>query len=102
MLGTQRRQALLVLLAALVAPKLSPAQPAAQPQAQLGMPVLHNYSTKDTSGVINQVWGIIQDRRGVMFFATSNAVAEYDGVTWRRIAIPSSTSRSFAMDASGK
>jgi signal transduction histidine kinase/CheY-like chemotaxis protein len=66
------------------------------------MPVLHNYSVKDTNGVINQVWAIIQDRRGVLLFGTANAIAEYDGVTWRRIPIPSSVARSFAMDSAGK
>ncbi len=68
---------------------------------ELGTPVLRNYTARETNGA-NQVWGIIQDRRGVLFFGTSNAIVEYDGVTWRRIPLPSSVARSFAMDATGK
>jgi hypothetical protein len=56
---------------------------------------------KETNGA-NQVWSIIQDRRGVLFFGTSNAILEYDGVTWRRMPVPSSVVRCFAMDTTGK
>ncbi len=73
----------------------------AQQQVELGTPVLRNYTLKETNGA-NQVWSIIQDRRGVLFFGTSNAIVEYDGATWRRMPVPSSVVRSFAMDANGK
>src|ERR1700685_360552 len=73
----------------------------AQQQADLGMPVLHNYSSKD-SNVPSQVWAIIQDHRGVLYFGGQNAVAEYDGVTWRRLPIPSSVARSFALASEGR
>ena len=87
------------LLSALIALILS-AQVHAQQQTDLGMPVLQNYSSKG-SNVPNQVWSIIQDRRGVLFFGASN-LTEYDGVTWRRVPVPSNVVRSFAMDSSGK
>src|ERR1700681_3771501 len=97
MFGYKPRSTLLALLAGLALTTLSPAQP----PAELGMPVLHNYTVKETNGA-NQVWAIIQDGRGVLFFGTSNAIVEYDGVTWRRIPIPSPVARSFAMDAAGR
>lgn len=99
MSGSQRRRALLALLAALAAPLRSPAQPQT---AQLGTPVLHNYTVKESNGVINQTWAVIQDRRGIMYFGTSNAIGEYDGTNWRRIPIPSTVARSFAIDQAGK
>jgi signal transduction histidine kinase/DNA-binding response OmpR family regulator len=64
------------------------------------MPVLHNYSSKDNN-VPNQIWSILQDRRGVLFFGGTN-LSEYDGVTWRRVPIPSNVVRSLAMDSTGK
>ncbi len=97
MFGSKPWRPLLALLAGLALAKLSPGQQ----QAELGTPVLRNYTAKETNGA-NQVWAIIQDRRGVLFFGTSNSVVEYDGVTWRRIPLPSSVARSFAMDAAGK
>jgi len=89
----------LLFAACLIALAL-PAHSHAQPQTDLGIPVLHNYSTKDT--VVAQVWAVIQDRRGVLFFGGQNVIAEYDGVTWRRLPLPSAVARSLAMDSTGK
>src|ERR1700722_11960683 len=96
MSGTKQRG----LWAAFLVGLILPAHSHAQQQTELGMPVLHNYSSKD-SNVPTQAWDIIQDRRGVLFFGGS-AITEYDGVTWRRLPIPSNAVRSFAMDATGK
>ena len=73
----------------------------AQPKAELGMPVLRNYPPKEYNGS-PQVWSILQDRRGVLYFGTSDGAIEYDGVSWRAIRVPSSTVRSFAMDSTGR
>src|SRR5258708_3755636 len=97
MFGYQPRRILLALLAGLALTTFSPAQP----RAELGMPVLHNYTAKETNGA-SQVWAITQDARGVLYFSTANAIVEYDGVTWRRIPIPSSVSRCFAIDSTGR
>src|ERR1700728_704172 len=94
---TKQRRVLVAVLIGLVLPARSPAQQ----QTELGMPVLHNYSSKD-SNVPSQAWSIIQDRRGVLFFGGQNAATEYDGVTWRRLPVPSNVVRSFAMDSTGK
>jgi signal transduction histidine kinase/CheY-like chemotaxis protein/ligand-binding sensor domain-containing protein len=67
----------------------------------MGTPILHIYTSKDYRGG-GQVWSILQDRRGVMFFGSSGgAISEFDGATWRRITVPSSVVRSMAMDSAG-
>ncbi len=65
------------------------------------MPVLRNYTPKEYGGN-NQVWCVLQDRRGVLFFCVERTILEYDGVTWRKISVPSNVVRSLAMDAAGK
>ena len=93
--------ALLFLLVAQTSLSATP-EPAARPRAEVGIPVLKNYGVKEYNGG-PQVWAILQDQRGVMYFGNSSgAILEYDGVTWRKIFVPSSVVRSFAMDASGK
>ncbi len=69
---------------------------------EIGTPVLENFSPRayNSSG---QIWTILQDRRGVMYFGNSGGtILEYDGVTWRKIFVPSSVTRSLAMDDTGK
>ncbi len=97
------------MLLALAIPSLSPAQPHAPARPgpdlaskELGLPVLDNYSARDYKGG-PQVWTILQDRRGVMYFGHSGSnIHEYDGVTWRKIEVPSTTIRSLAMDDKGR
>jgi signal transduction histidine kinase/CheY-like chemotaxis protein len=75
----------------------------AGPQAtEIGTPVLENFSPRDYNSS-GQIWTILQDRRGVMYFGNSGGtILEYDGVTWRKIFVPSSVTRSLAMDETGK
>ena len=76
--------------------------PPAPLKTEVGLPVLKNYSARDYKGS-PQVWTILQDRRGVMFFGdSSSAMLEYDGVTWRKIFVPSSVVRSLSTDDTGK
>ena len=50
-----------------------------------------------------QNWSLLQDARGVIYVGSTNALLEYDGVTWRRIITPTRTTiRSLAADASGR
>ncbi len=50
-----------------------------------------------------QNWAMLQDSRGVIYVGSTNALLEYDGVTWRRIQTPTKTTiRSLAADASGR
>ncbi|MCZ6820900.1 MAG: triple tyrosine motif-containing protein [Calditrichaeota bacterium] len=78
------------------------AQPPAIPAyKEAGLPYIQNFSPEDFGGE-SQSWTILQDRRGVMYFG-NYGVLEYDGVSWRRIAMPNkSTVRSLALDANGR
>ncbi len=69
----------------------------------MGLPIIRNYSTKDYIPAGPQVWSVLQDKRGMMYIASSSgAILEFDGVTWRKIFHQSSTVRSLAMDDTGK
>jgi len=65
--------------------------------SQTGSFFIKNYSPEKYNGS-NQVWGIVQDNRGIMYFA-ADQVLEYDGVNWRKIPLANSeTVRSLAID----
>ncbi len=93
-----KRWPLLLALLALILPPFCPAQT----PAEVGMPVLRNYSPRDYGSLDPNIWCILQDRRGVLYFGASNVVLEYDGVAWRKISIPSATVRSLTLDDQGK
>lgn len=68
---------------------------------KLGHPLLRNYSPEEYKGS-EQNWAIIQDNRGVMYFGNNDRILEYDGVSWRSIAVPKNAIvRSFAKDDKG-
>ncbi len=65
------------------------------------MPMVQNYSYRDYNAP-GQVWTVLQDRRGVIYMgASAGEVLEFDGVTWRKIFVPSTAVRSLAMDEQG-
>src|ERR1700723_3289960 len=97
MFGSELRRLILAVLGGLTLPALC----SAQPQAELGLPVLRNYPIRATNGG-SQIWTVTQDHRGVLYFGIEKAVLEYDGVTWRRIPMPSSVVRSSAVGCAGK
>jgi len=52
-----------------------------------GIPAIQNYSTKDyNADPLN--FDITQDERGIMYFANSSGVLEYDGSKWRLQKLP--------------
>ncbi len=51
-----------------------------------GVPFITNYIPKEY-GEHSQNWDIVQDNRGVMYFANGNGVLEYDGANWRLIEV---------------
>lgn len=51
-----------------------------------GMPFMKQFDKKTMSS-IGHIWSIVQDDRGVMFFATSSGLLEYDGAGWRAYQI---------------
>ena len=61
---------------------------------------VHGFKEYNSNG---QVWTSTQDKRGLIYIgASGGAVLEYDGVSWRKIFLPSSVVRSLACDDSGR
>ncbi|MDX1471572.1 MAG: hypothetical protein R3213_08765, partial [Flavobacteriaceae bacterium] len=57
-------------------------------QEQIGRPPIINYSYEDYGGApIN--WWILEGDNGIMYFANTQGVLEFDGVTWNLIRIGS-------------
>lgn len=66
-----------------------------------GKPYITNYTPKDYKAA-TQNWAIVQDNRGVMYFANNTCVIEYDGKEWRNIPVSNnSIVRSLAADSNG-
>ena len=65
-----------------------------------GLPLIKNYLPSEHGGT-PQNWGIVQDKRGVMYFANTAGVLEYDGVNWRLIEIENGVARTIAIDDKG-
>ncbi len=55
-------------------------------QHEIGTPFIRNYPPREYKA-FSQNWAIVQDTRGVMYFANGDGVLEYDGVNWRLIRI---------------
>jgi signal transduction histidine kinase/DNA-binding response OmpR family regulator len=68
-----------------------------------GRPFVRIYQPPELGGA-GQIWCIVQDQRGVLYFGTNGAVLEFDGAAWRRIALKESvqTARSLAVAPSGR
>lgn len=64
------------------------------------MPVVRNFAPKEY-GAGPQIYAIVSDRRGVLYFGAERSILEYDGANWRRIPVPSDQVRSLAVDAGG-
>ena len=65
------------------------------PQVQV-----HGFREYNSGG---QVWTTAQDKRGLIYIGVSSGdILEYDGVTWRKIFLPSSVGRSLVADATGR
>jgi signal transduction histidine kinase/CheY-like chemotaxis protein/ligand-binding sensor domain-containing protein len=79
---------------------LPPATAGRHPEAG-GLLIRHYLPEVYDGGAQN--WTMLQDRRGVIYVGSTNALLEYDGVSWRRILTPArATIRSLAMDADGR
>jgi signal transduction histidine kinase/DNA-binding response OmpR family regulator len=77
----------LALPAALVAQAPAPRPPdaaATSRHPEEGRPLVRRYQPFEAGGG-GQVWSIVQDRRGVLYFGTNAAALEFDGARWRRI-----------------
>ncbi|MCD4793032.1 MAG: SpoIIE family protein phosphatase [Bacteroidales bacterium] len=54
--------------------------------AQIGKPFIRNYSPNEYLGD-DQIWTILQDQRGVMYFGGIDGLFEYNGVNWNKYII---------------
>lgn len=66
-----------------------------------GSPVLKNYTPLQYNAHV-QNWDALQDNRGIMYFANTSCILEFDGQHWKGIPNANrSTIRSLAMDSTG-
>jgi len=72
----------------------------AQVESLTGLPIIRNYLPSEHGGT-PQNWAIVQDKRGIMYFANTGGVLEYDGSSWRIIQIENEVARTIAIDSSG-
>lgn len=72
----------------------------AQPRFE-GVPYIRNYTRQEyNSSPFN--WGVVQDKRGIIYVANNYNVLEFDGNTWRALPLPNRTViRSLAIDNKG-
>jgi signal transduction histidine kinase/CheY-like chemotaxis protein len=69
---------------------------------EIGVPVFQSHSFKEYKD-FGQIWTILQDKRGIMYFGDSGGdLLEYDGATWRKVTTNMSVIRSLKMDDTGK
>lgn len=82
---------------------ISPPSSAREPLAEVGTPVLKNFSPEEYGGY-PQNWAVVQDPRGIIYVANGNdGVLEFDGTRWRHIDLARQTTvRSLAVDAHGR
>ena len=74
----------------------------AQGKLERGNQSIINYAPKEYSAN-QQVWSIIQDERGVLYFGNQKGLMEYDGADWRDYPVPNkSVVRSIAINKDGK
>ncbi len=70
--------------------------------AQLGLPLVKNFSPEEYKGGI-QNWQILQGERGVLYVANNFGLLQYDGNDWRTYPISSASKlRSIALGANGR
>src|SRR5258705_798584 len=79
----------IILLNFISAVLLSPCILNAQ-ESEKGLPFITNYSPKSYKA-FPQIWSVLEDESGIMYFGTQNDLLEYDGVKWRKIKFKDST-----------
>ena len=71
-------------------------------QNTIGLPTIINYS-KQQYNAGRQNWGMVQDKKGIMYFANNDGLLTFDGVFWQLYPLPNKTVvRSLAIDAAGR
>ncbi|MCU0286366.1 MAG: hypothetical protein MUF15_08190, partial [Acidobacteria bacterium] len=69
-------------------------------QFYAGFKDIKNY-TPEIYNSLEQNWCILQDKRGLIYVANQGGLLEYDGLSWRRIAVNHDAVRSIAMTGNG-
>ncbi len=88
-------------LLALVALSSRTGQPA-DFNRETGSYLLQNYLPKKDYNASPENWQVVQDKRGITWVANTSAVLEFDGTSWRKIAVPGgSVVTSIAIDNRG-
>ncbi|HON70180.1 MAG TPA: hypothetical protein PL153_03880, partial [Tenuifilum sp.] len=65
--------------------------------------LLSHYYSANTYQAATQNWGIVQDKRGVIYFANGAGVLEFDGKNWQFIEVGKGASvRSIAIDSNDR
>jgi class 3 adenylate cyclase len=67
---------------------------------ETGTFVFQRYSAKQY-GASPQNWGVAQDKRGILYFANTDGLLEFDGHSWRPISLPGKSVRSVSVDGAG-
>ncbi|OXG08980.1 YXYXY domain-containing protein [Flavobacterium araucananum] len=70
---------------------------------KIGVPFITNYNPK-TYKAASENWDVLQDSKGMMFFANHFGIMQFDGVRWNIVAQPENRSmvRSLAIDKKDK
>ena len=84
------------------APSPAPAAASSTRNPDAGRPFVRVYRPYDVGGA-SQIWSIVQDKRGMLYFGIGEALLEFDGATWRRIRLETGgVGRSLAIDPNGR
>ncbi|MCK4664268.1 MAG: SpoIIE family protein phosphatase [Bacteroidales bacterium] len=68
-----------------------------------GIPAIKKYTIEDYNVESSQNWDITQDNRGIMYFANTEGLLEFDGENWQLIEIPNKSNvRSLTTGNNGK
>jgi class 3 adenylate cyclase len=68
---------------------------------ETGAFVIRNYSAKEYHAQPDN-WAIAEDARGIIYVANTEGLLEFDGATWRKLALPrQAVARSVAVDSRG-
>lgn len=68
---------------------------------EFGAPFITNYSSKEYN-FHNQNFSIVKDKRGVIYFANTGGILEFDGISWRKIIVENNFRvRALAIDNNG-
>ncbi|HTI10941.1 MAG TPA: triple tyrosine motif-containing protein [Puia sp.] len=75
---------------------------AAYAQSSIGLPAIKNYKNIDYHAG-TEIWDIIQDRTGVLYFANEDGLLAFDGSYWKLYPMPNKAAiRSMAIDSMGR